>query len=131
MSAAPANVKDLSALVVRSKLLSADDVTGALRALKPSGTDATDIDVARRLLIAGKHLTEYQAALLLRGHSEGFFLGPYKILDLIAKGRMAGVYKAVHETGQVVAIKVLPASKAKDPDVLARFRREGRLLTQI
>ena len=131
MPVAPANVKDLSTLVVRSKLLSADDLTGALRALKPSGTDATDIDAARRLLIAGKHLTEYQAALLLRGHSEGFFLGPYKILDLIAKGRMAGVYRAVHETGQTVAIKVLPASKARDPDILARFKREGRLLTQL
>jgi len=131
MPVAPANVKDLSALVVRSKLLSAEDLTAALRALKPTGTDAADIDAARRLLVAGKHLTEYQAALLLRGHSEGFFLGPYKILDLIAKGRMAGVYKAVHETGQIVAIKVLPASKARDPEILARFKREGRLLTQL
>jgi serine/threonine protein kinase len=131
MPAAPANVKDLSALVIRSKLLSADDLSGALRGLKPSGTDTTDIDAARRLLITGKHLTEYQAALLLRGHSEGFFLGPYKILDLIAKGRMAGVYKAVHQTGQIVAIKVLPASKARDPEILARFNREGRLLTQL
>jgi eukaryotic-like serine/threonine-protein kinase len=131
MPAAPANVKDLSALIVRSKLLSADDVTAALRPLKPTGKDAGDVEAARKLLVAGKHLTEYQAALLLRGHSEGFFLGPYKVLELIAKGRMAGVYKAVHESGQVVAIKVLPASKAKDPEVLARFQREGRLLTQL
>ena len=79
----------------------------------------------------GKHLTEYQAALLVRGHSEGFFLGAYKVLELIAKGRMAGVYKAVNESGQSVAIKVLPASKAKDTDILARFKREGRLLTQL
>src|SRR2546426_8609466 len=97
MPSAPANVKDLSALIVRSKLLSADDVNAALRALKPTGKDAADVEAARRLLVAGKHLTEYQAALLLRGHSEGFFLGPYKILELIAKGRMAGGYKAVHE----------------------------------
>ena len=131
MPAAPANLKDLSALIVRSKLLSADDVTAALRTLKPTGKEAGDVEAARKLLVAGKHLTEYQAALLLRGLSEGFFLGPYKVLELIAKGRMAGVYKAVHESGQVVAIKVLPASKAKDPDVLARFRREGRLLTQL
>jgi eukaryotic-like serine/threonine-protein kinase len=131
MPAAPANLKDLSALIVRSKLLSADDVTAALRPLKPTGKDAGDVEAARKLLVAGKHLTEYQAALLLRGHSEGFFLGPYKVLELIAKGRMAGVYKAVHESGQVVAIKVLPASKAKDPEVLARFQREGRLLTKL
>ena len=52
------NVKDLSALVVRSKLLSTDYLTGALRALKPTGTDAADIESARRLLVAGKHLTE-------------------------------------------------------------------------
>ena len=67
----------------------------------------------------------------MRGHTEGFFLGPYKVLELIAKGRMAGVYKAEHTSGQVVAIKVLPASKAKDPETLARFKREGRLLTRL
>ena len=44
---------------------------------------------------------------------------------------MAGVYKAEHASGQVVAIKVLPASKARDPETLARFKREGRLLTRL
>ena len=82
-------------------------------------------------LVVGKHLTEYQAALVMRGHTEGFFLGPYKVLELIAKGRMAGVYKAEHSSDQIVAIKVLPASKAKDPETLARFKREGRLLTRL
>jgi serine/threonine protein kinase len=67
----------------------------------------------------------------MRGHTEGFFLGPYKVLELIAKGRQAGVYKAVHASGQLVAIKVLPASKAKDAEILARFRREARLLTRL
>ena len=44
---------------------------------------------------------------------------------------MAGVYKAPHESGQIVAIKVLPASKAKRPGALARFKREAKLLTQL
>src|SRR5262249_20513498 len=66
-----------------------------------------------------------------RGHTEGFFLDAYKILDLIGKGRMAGVYKAAHSSGQVVAIKVLPPSKAKDPTVLGRFQREGKMLTKL
>ena len=44
---------------------------------------------------------------------------------------MAGVYKAVHTgSGQVVAIKVLPPSKAKDRRLLARFQREARLAVQ-
>ena len=123
---APTTVPEFAALVGRSRLMSADDAAAALKDLAP-----TDLDAARRLLVAGKHLTEYQAAHLLRGHTDGFFLGPYKVLDRIARGRMAGVYKAVHESGQLAAIKVLPASKAKDPETLARFKREGRLLTQL
>lgn len=128
---APATLEELAAVVVRSRLMASDDLVGVLKEVRPSGSVPADLEAARRLLVAGKHLTEYQAAHLLRGHTDGFFLGPYKVLDRIAKGRMAGVYKAVHESGQVVAIKVLPASKARDADTLARFKREGRLLTQL
>src|SRR5262249_55084346 len=66
-------------------------------------------------------------SLLRRGHTEGFFLSQYKILDRIGRGRMAGVYRAKDAEGNVVAIKVLPPSKAKDPVLLARFQREARI----
>jgi hypothetical protein len=46
-------------------------------------------------------------------------------LDRIGTGRMAGVYKAVHASGQMVAIKVLPPGQAKKPQVLGRFLREA------
>jgi serine/threonine protein kinase len=127
----PATLNEFSALVVRSKLLTADDLKSALKNLKPTGSEAGDVDAARRLLVASKRLTEYQAAHIVRGHTDGFILGPYKVLDRIAKGRMAGVYKAAHEDGRVVAIKVLPASRARDPETLARFKREGKLLTKL
>jgi serine/threonine protein kinase len=131
MSAAPTNVKDLVTLIVRSKLMTADDLRPIISPLKPTGKESEDLEMVRRALVTGKHLTEYQTALVMRGLTEGFFLGFYRVLELIAKGRMAGVYKAVHSSGQVVAIKVLPASKAKDPETLARFKREGRLLTKL
>jgi serine/threonine protein kinase len=131
MPTPPANAKDLAALVVRSRLMGAEELKGAVGHLKPAGSDAADLENVRRTLVAGKHLTEYQAALLMRGHAEGFFLGPYRIQELISKGRFAGVYKAIHLSGQLVAIKVLPSSKAKDPEVLARFQREGRLLARL
>ena len=44
---------------------------------------------------------------------------------------MGGVYKAVHAFGQLVALKILPASRAKNTHVLGRFQREARLLTQL
>jgi serine/threonine protein kinase len=131
MPAAPANAKDLTTLIVRSKLMTADELREAIGQLRPTGKDADDMEALRRALVNGRHLTEYQISLLMRGHTEGFFLGPYRVLELIAKGRMAGVYKAVHTSGQVVAIKVLPASKARDPESLARFKREARLLTKL
>ena len=44
---------------------------------------------------------------------------------------MAGIYQAVHRLGQPVAIKVLPPSKARDPQLLARFQREARLAVRL
>jgi serine/threonine protein kinase len=44
---------------------------------------------------------------------------------------MAGVYKAQHQLGQVVAIKVLPPSKAREPNLLGRFQREARLAQKL
>ena len=131
MPAAPTTVKDLCTLIVRSQLMTADEVKGVLRHHQEQRPDGDDLEGFRKRLVANKYLTEYQAALLGRGHSEGFFLDKYKIMDRIAKGRMAGVYRAIHSSGQSVAIKVLPTSKAKDAETLARFRREARLLTRL
>jgi serine/threonine protein kinase len=115
-------------LLVRSKLLSAEEV-GALRQrwLREGGASADDLARFRKWLVTLRYLTEYQAALLSRGHVERFFLNDYKLLDRIGAGGMAGVYKAVHRLGQTVAIKVLPPSKAKDARKFARFQREGHL----
>jgi serine/threonine protein kinase len=84
-----------------------------------------------RWLVARHYLTGFQAHRLAQGHTQHFFLDHYKILERIGRGRMAGVYKAVHESGQVVAIKVLPPSRAADPQFLGRFRREARLAWQL
>ena len=44
---------------------------------------------------------------------------------------MTGVYKARHPSGQIVAIKVLPPSRAKNGQMLARFQREARLSVKL
>src|SRR5438046_1995660 len=127
------NVADFCAGLSRSRLLSGDrvDMLHNVWLARAAGSDA-DVDGFRKFLLAGRHLTEYQAALVQRGHTDGFLIGGYVILDRIGKGASAGVYKAVHPgSGQVVALKVLPGSKARSPHTLARFQREGRLLTQL
>ena len=58
--------------------------------------------------------------------SAGARLGPYEIESLLGAGGMGEVYRA-HDPRlkREVAIKVLPASLASDPDAMARFEREA------
>jgi serine/threonine protein kinase len=57
----------------------------------------------------------------------GTRLGGYEILEPIGAGGMGEVYRARDSRlDRLVAIKVLPASVAGDPDRLARFEREAK-----
>jgi len=127
-----ASVRDFCVLLAKSRLLPADEVEGVHRRWREETRgDDEQVDQFRKFLITRKFLTDWQAYMVQRGRSDGFFIGSYKILDRIGKGQMGGVYKAVHTLGQLVALKILPSSKAKDQHVLGRFQREARLLTQL
>ncbi len=125
-------VQNVYGLLLRSKLLSLDEAKSMLTRWQEEAKDsASNVAQFASWMVANKFVTEYQAQLLARGHAEGFFLNEYKILDRLGKGRMAGVYKAQHQLGQIVAIKVLPPSKARDASLLNRFHREARLSVRL
>src|SRR5271168_865673 len=64
--------------------------------------------------------------------SRGVRLGPYEILDAIGAGGMGEVYRARDtKLGRNVALKVLPAAFASDPERMARFRREAQVLASL
>jgi Tol biopolymer transport system component len=64
--------------------------------------------------------------------SVGDKLGPYEIAAPIGAGGMGEVYRAKHmRLDREVAIKVLPAALALDPERLARFEREARVLAAL
>lgn len=53
-------------------------------------------------------------------------VGPYRIVDKLGQGGMGAVYRArIPDTNIEVALKLLPARLAADPNYLARFRREA------
>ncbi len=62
----------------------------------------------------------------------GTMLNHYTILAVLGKGGMGEVWRARDtKLGREVAIKTLPAEFARDPERIARFEREAKLLASL
>ncbi len=62
----------------------------------------------------------------------GTRLGPYEITGKLGEGGLGEVYRATDtKLDRQVAIKVLPAAFTEDPERLARFEREAKVLAQL
>ena len=77
-------------------------------------------------------VTEWQSEKLLQGRYRGFFLGPYRLLNRVARGGMSTIYAARHQdSGDIHALKVLPLSRTGDVSFLARFQREAQITQRL
>jgi serine/threonine protein kinase len=62
----------------------------------------------------------------------GTKLGPYEILGALGAGGMGEVYKARDtRLERTVAIKIMPAALAGDPEFAERFEREARVISSL
>jgi serine/threonine protein kinase len=99
----------------------------------PADTATSDASEGRMLadrLVQMGTLNPWQAKQLLDGRTK-FTLGPYRVVDSLGSGGMGQVFKAEHGfLGRVVAIKVLPLSKAT-PESRANFTREIRAQARL
>ena len=92
------------------------------------GTDTGPPDPLLRFLERKGYLTPWQASKLVKGDTDGYFLGGYRMLYRIAAGSFGRVYRAENtRTGEVVAVKVLRRRWADDKRKIELFEREGKI----
>jgi serine/threonine protein kinase len=126
------SVESICQVLEQSGLLPAEVVQALRQQWQREAAEAVgDVERFSRWLVVQGHVTEYQAGQLRRGQSNHFFLNQYKLVDRLSQGRLAGVYRAVHPLGAVVAIKVLPAGKVRNLWLFNRFQREARLALRL
>jgi CheY-like chemotaxis protein len=118
---------EFTSLVRQSRLVDDVNLNALLFSLEqrtsPAESEAATI---ARLLVQGKLLSAWQADRLLSGHSDGFFLGRYKLLSALGGGSMGIVYLAEHvRMRRRAALKILPTHFVEDPKRLELFYRES------
>src|SRR5918911_574415 len=105
---APATAAEFADLVKKSQLVRGPALDRALGGPGAVTALAEPPDELAGRLVGEGLLTRFQADLLLQGKFRGFFIGPYKALDLIGSGGVGAVYLCQHpRMGHRAAVKVL------------------------
>ena len=76
--------------------------------------------------------TPCSSAATMKNAMIGTTLSHFEITAKLGEGGMGAVYRATDtKLGREVAIKVLPEAVASDPERLARFEREAKVLASL
>lgn len=130
---APASNEELFALIAKSGVHDDARVRAYVDKLAaaPGGVPNDPIKLGEYMVRDGL-LTHFQAEQLLQGRWKRFSIGKYKVLERLGVGGMGQVFLCEHKLmKRKVAVKVLPAAKAKDQAALQRFYREARAVAAV
>ena len=121
---ATVDASGLTQLAIKVGLLTEGQVRAAYEELG----GGAELEPLLRALERKGHLTPYQSAKLLKGDTDGYFLGGYRVLYKVASGSFGRVFRAEDPaTGRVVAIKVLRRRWSEDKQRIELFEREGKV----
>ena len=111
-----------------SRLLSEDDFAAGVSS---ASAESSSTAFGERL-VAAKKLTSFQVNALLRGSDDPLTLGEYIVQDIVGRGGMGTVYRAIHRRmKRTVAIKVLRRDIAHADLLAKRFLREVEVAAKL
>jgi eukaryotic-like serine/threonine-protein kinase len=130
---APSTTDDYLALVAKSDLLEPQRLEEFVARRRADDSFPDEKNRLALLLVNDGLLTRYQAEQLLEGRWRNFLIGgKYKLLERLGKGGMALVFLCEHKVmKRLVALKILPSAHSNDKEMLGRFHREARALSQL
>lgn len=115
----------------RSQLLHPKNLRQIVDQVERGPADLTVEGLANSLLKA-RLLSRFQAQQVLKGRTKDFYLGQYKVIEVLGRGGMGTVYLAEQTTQRrLVALKVVKNFKNCPAETLVRFRREARALASL
>jgi serine/threonine protein kinase len=114
---------------VKLGLISEEHMREALEeAQEEGGKTLPDLPLTLRVLERKALLTNWQNNKILKGDSDGYYLGGYRVLYKISSGSFGRVFRAESpRDGRVVAIKVLRKRWSEDQQRIDLFIREGKV----
>jgi len=121
----PVDADGIAQLVVRLGLT--DEMTAREFLIEVGDRKAPATDMIQLMQRKGV-LTPYQSTKLMKGDTDGYFLGGYRVLYKISSGTFGRVYRGDDpRSGQIVAIKVLRHKWTDNKQKVDLFMREGRV----
>ncbi|MEN6407260.1 MAG: serine/threonine-protein kinase [Thermoguttaceae bacterium] len=122
-----ASAGQLLAVLEKSRLLDPAQWDQARRLVQPGDDPRT----AAKTLVHRQLITRWQAGQLLAGRSS-FYLGKYRLIELLGHGGMGSVFLGEHVTmHRRVALKVISRELCHSRTALDRFLAEGRAVAAL
>ena len=105
---------------------------GQLSEVRQMAFETPDAKSLAKGLVQKGLLSRWQAAQLLAGRTNVFFLGKYKLIEMLGRGGMGGVFLAHHTMmNRRVALKVVSKQIAQDQAALEQFLTEARAIAAL
>jgi serine/threonine protein kinase len=116
-------------LVVKLGLVTQAQLNEAMEeAREETGKQTPDLIFLKNALERKGYLTNLQTSKVLKGETDGYFVGGYRLLYKVSSGTFGRVFRGDDpRTGRTVALKILRRRWSEDQQRIDLFIREGKV----